>query len=82
MADLKGVAQTGALHEYLEEFDVLSHKVTLSKDYALSCFLSGFKGIELWEYLFDIEQRFPQINLVEKPRFCYLPKMAVWGIEL
>ena len=27
MADLKGLTQTGTLQEYLEEFDILSHRV-------------------------------------------------------
>ena len=31
MADLKGLVQSGSLREYMEEFDVLSHKVTLSE---------------------------------------------------
>ena len=43
MADLKGLMQTGSLQEYLEEFDILSHKVTLTADYSLSYFLSGLK---------------------------------------
>ncbi|EEF34791.1 conserved hypothetical protein [Ricinus communis] len=43
MADLKGLIQTGTLQEYMESFEVLSHKVTLSEDYSLSCFLSGLK---------------------------------------
>ena len=43
MADLKGLIQIGTLQEYLEEFDILSHKVNLTEDYSLSCFLSGLK---------------------------------------
>ena len=43
MADLKGLVQTGTLQEYLEEFDMLSHKVNLTEDYSLSCFISGLK---------------------------------------
>ena len=27
----------------MEEFDILSHKVTLSEEYSLRCFLSGLK---------------------------------------
>ena len=41
MADLKSLVQTGSLQDYLEEFDVLSHKVTLTEEYSLCCFLSG-----------------------------------------
>lgn len=43
MADLKGLTHLGSLQDYLKEFDVLSHKVTLSEEYALSCFLIGLK---------------------------------------
>ena len=43
MADLKSLVQTGSLQDYLEEFDVLSHKVTLTEEYSLSCFLSGLR---------------------------------------
>ena len=43
MADLKSLTQTGSLQEYMEEFDVLFNKVTLTEEYFLSCFLSGLK---------------------------------------
>ncbi|KVH88300.1 hypothetical protein Ccrd_024181 [Cynara cardunculus var. scolymus] len=43
MADLKGLILYGSLQDYLKKFDVLPHKVTLSEEYALSCFLSGLE---------------------------------------
>ncbi|EEF40225.1 conserved hypothetical protein [Ricinus communis] len=43
MADLKGLVQIGTLHEYLEEFDILSQKVTFFEHYSLSCFLNRLK---------------------------------------
>ena len=43
MADLKSLVQYRTLQEYLEEFDILSHKVNLTEEYSLSCFLSGLK---------------------------------------
>ena len=43
MADLKSLVQIGTLQNYLEEFDVLSNRVTLIEEYSLSCFLSGLR---------------------------------------
>lgn len=43
MVDLKGLIQSGSLQDYLGEFDVLSHKVTLS-EYAFKLFFEWSQG--------------------------------------
>lgn len=44
MADLTNLVQSGSLKDYIDQFDVLINRVSLSQAYSVSIFLGGLKG--------------------------------------
>ncbi|KAK0588913.1 hypothetical protein LWI29_007029 [Acer saccharum] len=43
MADLMNLKQLGTLQDYMDKFDVALSRVSLTKEYAISCFISGLR---------------------------------------
>ncbi|KAK8938871.1 hypothetical protein KSP39_PZI011490 [Platanthera zijinensis] len=43
MRELKNLRQTGGVQSYVDSFDVIYHRVSITEEYALSLFLAGLK---------------------------------------